>query len=143
VIYERIPAYSGRIKRGGVDGGTPSMDFVSAVLSLSQKHERRAQILVARSVQKGVCSRKERTAAYTTPGMRAREEASAECGRTKRKRNGGDGRIRGEEEPSIRRNKRGIFVPATNPNGEERTFLFSFIRQPTYLPTFMSAVSED
>lgn len=50
---------------------------------------------------------------------------------------------RGGREPGIRRNKRGIFVPATNPNGEERTFLFSFTRQPTYLPTFMSAVSED
>lgn len=50
---------------------------------------------------------------------------------------------RGRERTGIRRNKRGIFVPAANPNGEKRTFLFSFTQQPTYLPTFMSAVSED
>lgn len=59
------------------------------------------------------------------------------------KRKRGMGRTRRREKAGIRRNKRGIFVPATNPNGEKRTFLFSFTRQPTYPPTFMSAVSED
>lgn len=149
MIYERIPVYSGRIKRGG--SAASSMDFVSTVLSLSQKHDEGANSGRGKGGRMGDprgC-RKERR----YHGMNAVEsegESGAAQGWSRGGcRGGGEGRkrdgkkARRRERAGIRRNKRGIFVPATNPNGEKRTFLFSFTRQPTYPPTFMSAVSED
>lgn len=144
MIYERIPEYSGRIKRGGSTAS--SMDFVSTVLSLSQKHDKGANS--GRGKGEG---RETRAGAGRKGGTTARTavESEGESGTAEgnergwggRKRDGKNARWR--ERAGIRRNKRGIFVPATNPNGEKRTFLFSFTRQPTYPPTFMSAVSED
>lgn len=147
MIYERIPVYSGRIKRGG--STVSSMDFVSTVLSLSQEHDKGADS--GRAFRRGrrtPCGFGAGRKGGTRYGTRLKTRVRAvrldggEGGQSEN--DGRDGKnARWRERAGIRRNKRGIFVPATNPNGEKRTFLFSFTRQPTYPPTFMSAVSED
>jgi hypothetical protein len=111
------------------------MNFVSAVLSLSQKHERRAQILVAHSVQKGVCSRKERTGntAYTTPGTRVREEAGADE-RSESATVGMEGR-EGKRWNRALEETKGVFSCRRRIQ-MERSGLFSS-RSPANLPTYL------
>lgn len=125
------------------------MDFVSTVLSLSQKHDkgansgrayRRGERGGSRAGSEQEGKEEHGTNAVESGGKSGAVGAEGEGEKTTR---WGGRNARWRERAGIRRNKRGIFVPATNPNGEKRTFLFSFIRQPTYPPTFMSAVSED
>lgn len=93
--------------------------------------ERGAQILVARSVQKGVCSRKGQGMRH----IRHREyesERRSGCGRAKRKRNGRDERTRGSEGWSrALEETKGVFSCRRRIQ-MERSGLFS--SRSTYLP---------
>lgn len=134
--------YSGRIKRGGSTAS--SMDFVSAVLSLSQKRDdRNADSGRASCHDEGVREdeRGLKQEGKEEQGMRHERRFETWIRKDSRKKRVKESEARATEEgwknakrrerAGIRRNKRGIFVPATNPNGEKRTFLFSFTRQPT------------
>jgi len=115
------------------------MDFVSAVLSLSQKRDARGNAASMGRPRDGAVGRGGGEGGETARGFRREARAETRAREATASKRGGEGarkrtHTKGRERAGIRRNKRGIFVPAANPNGEERTFLFSLSRQPTYLP---------
>jgi len=135
VIYERIPPCSGRIKRGGSTASS-SMDFVSAVLSLSQEHDAKGNadstragglaVEACRGGREQARARLKRASERVRRGEEARE----------RQRNG---RTRRGEKGRALEETKGVFSSRWRIQ-MERSGLFSSRSAgnlPTYLPTYL------